>query len=179
MDIEATARWQNASVALRLLRPEDVSAAYVGWLNDPEINRFLESRFQHQDEASVAAFVGAMLASDRNLLLAIIDQRDGRHVGNIKIGPIDRPHGLADVGIIIGERSVWGHGLGTAAIHCAVDIARDELGLRKLTAGCYASNKGSARAFEKAGFQVEVVRPQHLNLDGRFEDHVLLTRFLT
>jgi RimJ/RimL family protein N-acetyltransferase len=179
MEMEATERWQNERVELRLLRPGDVTDAYIGWLNDPEINRFLESRFQHQDRASVAAFVEAMLASDRNLLLAIVDQADGRHVGNIKLGPIDRPHGLADIGIIVGERTAWGRGFGTAAIQCVVEIARHELGLRKLSAGCYASNRGSARAFEKAGFHVEAVRRDHLSLDGRFEDHILLSLFLT
>jgi ribosomal-protein-alanine N-acetyltransferase len=179
MEIEATARWRNARVALRLLRPDEVTDAYVDWLNDPEINRYLESRFQPQDRASVTAFVAAMLASDRNLLLAITDPANGRHVGNIKLGPIDRPHGLADIGIIIGDRAAWGRGLGTAAIECVVAIARDELGLRKLTAGCYASNRASARAFEKAGFHVDAIRRDHLNLDGRFEDHILLSRFLT
>jgi RimJ/RimL family protein N-acetyltransferase len=179
MEIEATQRWQNECVALRVLRPDDVTDAYVGWLNDPGINRFLESRFQRHDKAGVAAFVQAMLASDRNLLLAITDRADGRHVGNIKLGPIDPPHGLADIGLIIGDRMAWGRGLGTAAIQCVVEIARHELGLRKLTAGCYASNLGSARAFEKAGFHVDAVRREHLNLDGRFEDHVLLSLFLT
>ena len=178
MRIEATDRWRNELVALRLLRTEDVTDTYVDWLNDPEINRFLESRFQRQDSAGVEAYVEAMLASDRNLLLAITDRALGLHVGNIKLGPIDRPHGLGDIGIMIGDRAAWGLGLGTAAIRCLVDIARDELGLRKLSAGCYASNRGSVRAFEKVGFQVEAVRPHHFDLDGRFEDHILLSRFL-
>ena len=49
--------------------------------------------------------------------------------------------------------------------------------LRKLTAGCYADNKGSRIAFERAGFAVEAVRRAHFVSDGRLEDLVLLARF--
>ncbi len=176
---EATGRWQDDAVALSLLRPEDVSDAYIGWLNDPEINRYLESRFQPQDRAGVEAFVAAMLASETNLFLAITDRALNRHVGNIKLGPIDRAHGLGEIGIMIGDRAAWGRGIGSAAIARLADIAGHELGLRKLSAGCYASNAGSARAFEKAGFRVEAVRPAHFLLDGRPEDLILLGRLLT
>ncbi len=79
---------------------------------------------------------------------------------------------------MIGDREAWGRGIGSEAIRVMVDIARDELGLRKLTAGCYASNVGSSRAFEKAGFHVEGRRAGHFLLDGRPEDLVLMARFI-
>ena len=179
MRLEPTERWRDEAVALSLLRPEAVSDAYLGWLNDPAINRFLESRFRTQDRAGVEAFVAAMLDSESNLFLAITDRALRRHVGNIKLGPIDRAHGLGEVGIMIGDRAAWGRGIGSAAIARLADIATHELGLRKLSAGCYASNQGSARAFEKAGFHVEAVRPAHFLLDGRPEDLILLGRLLT
>jgi ribosomal-protein-alanine N-acetyltransferase len=174
MHLEATPAWTDDTVAMFLLRPEDVGDAYLNWLADPEINRFLESRFAAHDQASVEAFVAMMLASESDLFLGIFDRGLGRHVGNIKLGPIDRRHGLGEIGIMIGDRGAWGRGVGTAAIERLAAIARDELGLRKLSAGCYAANAGSRRAFEKAGFAVEGVRPGHYLLDGRPEDAVLL-----
>jgi len=174
MEIEATARWRNARVALRLLRPDDVTDAYVGWLNDPEINRYLESRFQPQDEASVTAFVEAMLASDRNLLLAITDPADGRHVGNIKLGPIDPYHQHAAIGLLIGERDLWGKGYATEAIAALTAHAFGQLGLQKLYAGCYASNVGSARAFLKAGWVEEGRNRAHWRSDDGREDNIQL-----
>jgi ribosomal-protein-alanine N-acetyltransferase len=174
MLLPATSRWADDRVALFLLTPEAVSDAYVAWLNDPEINRFLESRFGAHDRDGVTAYVADMLASDRDLFFGIRDLELGRHVGNIKLGPIDRRHGLGEIGIMIGDRDAWGRGVGSAAIALLAGIARDELGLRKLSAGCYASNVGSRRAFEKVGFAVEAVRPAHYLLDGRAEDAVLL-----
>lgn len=169
-----TPRWSDGLIALFPLIPDRVSDAYVDWLGEPEVNRYLEVRFREQTRASVEAFVAAILASERDVLFGITDVALGRHVGNIKLGPIDRHHGLGEIGIMIGDRAAWGKGIGTAAIRRIVDIARDELGLRKLSAGCYATNAGSRKAFEKAGFTVEAVRPAHALLDGVPEDQVLL-----
>ena len=178
MRLEATERWSDERAQLFLLRPQDISEAYIGWLNDPEINRFLESRFAVQDRTSVEAFVSSMIDSERDLLLGIHDRALGRHVGNVKLGPIDRRHGLGEIGIMIGDRAAWGRGIGSSAIRCLTAIAKDELGLRKLTAGCYASNVGSRMAFEKAGFHVEGVRTAHFLLEGGPEDAVLLGKLI-
>lgn len=178
MRLEPTALWADERVGLFLLTPDLVTDAYVGWLGDPEVNRYLESRFAVQDRASVEAFVTNLLASDTNLFLGICDRDLDLHVGNIKLGPIDRRHGLGEIGIMIGDRRAWGRGVGGRAIALVADIAREELGLRKLTAGCYARNVGSAKAFEKASFVVECVRPAHFLLDGEPEDLVLMARLL-
>jgi RimJ/RimL family protein N-acetyltransferase len=99
-------------------------------------------------------------------------------VGNIKI-ELNRRHGLGEIGILIGERVVHGRGIATAAISLIANIAREQLQVRKLTAGCYASNKGSERAFVKAGFTVEGTREAHFLLDGKPESLVLLGRQLS
>ena len=136
MRIPVTARWWTDLIECFLLTPDDVSDDYIGWLNDPEVSRYLESRFAVQDRASVTAFVAGALADDHVLFLGIRSRALGRHVGNIKLGPIDLRHGLAEVGIMIGDREAWGQGIASAAIRCLAEIAKHELELRKLTAGC-------------------------------------------
>ena len=178
MELPETAHWRRPPVSLFLLDEASVGPDYVGWLNDPEVNRHLESRFAHQTEAGTRAFVRTMLERPDTLFLGIRDDRTGLHVGNIKLGPIDRNHGLGEIGLMIGRREAWGRGIGAAAIAAVADIAKHQLGLRKVTAGCYAENVGSRKAFEKAGFGVEGTRPAHFILDGRPEDLVLLGRIL-
>jgi len=169
---------EDPTVSLFVLTPEHVGQAYVSWLNAPEINRYLESRFAVHSVETTRAFVAATSASADNLFLGIRSRALNRHVGNIKLGPIDRHHATADVGILVGDRAAWGQGVASAAIGLVCGIARNQLNLRKLTAGCYASNGGSRRAFEKAGFVVEGVRPAQFLLDGRPEDLVLMGRIL-
>jgi ribosomal-protein-alanine N-acetyltransferase len=165
-------------VSLFLLTPDLVGDAYVGWLNDPVVNRYLESRFAAHTLESTREFVRAMNESADNLLLGIRSAQTGGHVGNIKIGPLNRQHGTGEIGILVGERSAWGKGIATAAIRIMCDIARESLALRKVTAGCYASNVGSQRAFEKAGFEVEGIRREQLLCEGVPEDLVLLGKVL-
>jgi ribosomal-protein-alanine N-acetyltransferase len=168
----------NKSDSLFVLTPEHVTDSYVSWLNAPEINRYLESRFVTHTVESTRAFVASVLASPNSLFLGIKSHQLGRHVGNIKLGPIDPHHETGDIGILIGDKAAWGKGIATSAIEAISEIARNRLMLRKLTAGCYASNAGSRRAFEKSGFVVEGVRPAQFLMDGVPEDLVLMGRVL-
>lgn len=165
----------DGDLRLAPLLPEHVGDDYVRWLNDPDINRYLESRFVHHTLDSTRSFVAAARDDGATAMFGI--WLDGRHVGNIKLGPIDRHHGRGEIGILIGERAVWGRGIATRAISAISQFAFTALSLRKLTAGCYSSNKGSLRAFERAGFSIEAVRARHYAVEGGLEDLLLLARF--
>lgn len=169
---------EHLDVELFLLTPEHVSADYVSWLNSPEINRYLESRFTTHSIASTREFVAEKLASPDTLMLGIRSRSLQRHVGNIKLGPIDRHHQTADIGILIGDSAAWGRGIATSAIDLLCTVAREQLGIRKVTAGCYAANGGSRRAFEKAGFALEGVRSEQFLIGGETADLVLMGKVL-
>lgn len=177
MRLEPSSAWYDEVIDLFVLEPVHASAAYVAWLNDPRMNRYLESRYATHDEASVRGFIAACLANPDVLFLGVRQCELGRHVGNIKL-EINRPHNRAEVGILIGDPEVQGRGVGTRAIQRVVEIARTQLGLRRLTAGCYASNKGSERAFLKAGFLLEGSRPDFFMSEGRPEAMTLMGRAL-
>ncbi len=151
----------SAKIFLRNLRPEDVTQAYVDWMSDPEVVQFTESRFSSHTMESIREFVQACHDHQDVLLFGIFDGATECHIGNIKLGPINRRHLLADIGLIIGRRNFWGKGIATEAISLLRDYAFSEIGLHKLTAGCYSTNLGSAKAFEKAGFSLEGRRPKH------------------
>lgn len=178
MIIAPTPVWSSETVELFLLEPGHVTEGYVSWLNDPEVNRYLESRFARHSLESTRSFVTRCLHNEQILFLGIrCPSLSGRHVGNIKL-EIDPRHRLGEIGILIGEKTVYGRGVGTKAITLLSTIACDQLRLRKLTAGCYGSNTGSRRAFEKAGFTVEGVRPEQFLLEDRAEDLILMGMLL-
>lgn len=160
---------------LRPLREEDVGERYLGWMRDPEVLRYLEARFAEQTLESLRAFVRANAGRDDTLLLAIcaLDEEE-RHIGNIKVGPLHPNHGTADVGLVIGERSWWGRGAGREAIALATQLAAKRLGVRKLTASCYGSHVGSAKAFLANGWTEEGRRPAQFVGEHGVEDQWLL-----
>ena len=79
--------------------------------------------------------------------------------------------------MIIGAKTDWGRGIGPAAIALAAAHAFDELDLAKLTAGVYADNPASIRAFEKAGFTEEARLRSHYLSDGAYVDGIIMARF--
>ena len=179
MNPTPTPLWKTPAVELFVLQETDVTEDYVGWLNNPDVNRFLESRFAVHTRESVREFVRGHLLDPASLFCGI---RSGahswKHVGNIKLSPIDRHHRIAELGIMIGDEFAWGKGIGTEAIRVMAGIARSELGLRKLTAGAYGSNAGSLIAFQRAGFEIACRLNDHFLLDGKPEPLVLMERLL-
>ncbi len=165
--------FRGQSTLLRLLTLDDVTDRYVAWLNDPQVNRYLETRFRAQTSETVREFVAGMVASSDSYLFGIIALDDRAHVGNLKIGPINRHHEFADVSYFIGDRSRWGKGLATDAIRLSVEVAFSRLKLHRVQAGVYEHNVGSCRALERAGFALEGRFSRQLrNVDGNWEDHV-------
>lgn len=158
---------------LREVRPSDVNEAYYRWMNDPEVTRYLESRFYPNSLEKLQEYVAAKLGDRDNVFLAIVLKEGDRHIGNVKLGPIDWIHRVADMGFLIGERSAWGQGYAPEAVRLVAEYAFTVLNLRKVTGGCYETNQGSVRVLEKAGFEREGVRPQHFFSEGRYVDCLL------
>lgn len=159
---------------LRALGPEDATQRYLDWMCDPQVNRYLESRFATHTQESLRSFVTAMNASPDNYLFGMFLESQGEHIGNIKIGSISEHHRHADVGLIIGAKTAWGKGYGTEAIRLVTRYAFDELGLNKLYAGMYVENVGSTRAFLKAGYREIGVLKRHVLCHGCFIDSLMV-----
>lgn len=169
---------EGERVALRLLTPEDATETYLGWMSDPEVTQYLESRFVRHTLESLRQFIAANADRDDTLLVAIVDRESGRHVGNVKVGPLSEHHGTADLGLMIGDKSVWGRGYGSEAIELATRVAFERLRARKLTASLYSGNAGSAGAFRRAGWIEEGTRPaQYLDDEGGVHDQVMFGTF--
>ena len=159
---------ETTRLLLRSMGPSDATEKYIFWLQDTEINRYLEARFvKLKDVAELEGFIQSANDSVDSLLLGIFLKQDGRHIGNIKLGPIVYPHSRADIGYLIGDRSCWGKGLATEAIKAVSRHGFDVLGLAKITAGCYETNQGSAKALQKAGFVHQATIPSLFVFENR------------
>ncbi len=148
--------------------------AYLGWLNDHEVVKTLNlpDYLAPVPYAKAAAYCDAMMASEHDLFLALHLRSDDRFVGTLKAGHIDWHAGTADIGILIGERAVWGQGLAADSIHVLARHLFGTVGLRKLTAGSMANNPAMLRVFEKLGFAREGVFRAQDRLGDAFFDHV-------
>ena len=164
-------------LVLRAVEPDDVDGPYLGWMNDPDVTQYLESRFATHTRDDLASYVNDTRSRSDVHFFAIVVKDGERHIGNIKLGPISVEHSRGDIGIIIGAKDCWGRGYATEAIEALTAWAFAELGLAKVTAGAYGHNHGSVRAFQSAGFAVEATLRRHYRSDDGWVDGVLMARF--
>lgn len=155
---------------LRALRPTDVTQADFDGLNDPHVNRSIESaQRQSQTHDTVAEYVAANWADDQAILFGVYAGQAVR--GTVRIHDIDWVLQSATMEIAIFDASALELDLAAAAIEAATRCTRDLLGLRYLRAGIGPENVASIGAFERAGF----VRMKQLRLDGASPDRSFWT----
>jgi len=152
---------ESRDIRLRPVTPADVNDVYVGWMNDREVNQYMETRHRSQTMRDIELYVKAMIERPDVLFLAIIFNGTNTHVGNIKLEVVSQIHRRGEISLFVGDKKHWGKGIGSQAVTLLRDFACSTLRLHKLSAGCYSNNLASARVFEKAGFTREAVLKEH------------------
>ena len=154
---------QGEKVFLRMVELSDCVQYYLDWLNDSEVNKYLETRWHKQSIESITDFVKSVRESSHSYLFAII--YNNKHVGNIKIGPVHPVYNFADISYFIGDKSVWGKGVTTEAIKLICDFAFDKLKLNKICANAHQPNIGSQKVLTKNQFKHEGTKRKQYTLD--------------
>jgi len=174
-NLSTTSRIETGRLVIVPFSEELLSEKHVSWLNDPEIVAFSEQRHRRHTLESCRAYMNSFVGTS-NHFWAIIRRADGVHIGNTN-AYVDVANRIADVGILIGERSAWGQGFGLEAWKAVCDHLLDTGCVRKITAGTMSVNTGMIRIFEKYGMQLEGVCRKHFLCGGQEVDFVLYAKF--
>jgi len=161
---------EGQNLLLRRVELSDVNETYCKWMNDRDLNQYMETRFIYHSHEDIKAYVKKMNDDPHIHFMAIMYKAKNQHIGNIKLGPVVKEHSRAEISLWIGEKSLWGRNLGTEAISLMRDFGCHALKLHKITAGCYSNNEASARSFEKAGFFREAVLKDEYICEGAYVD---------
>jgi len=148
---------------------------YFSWLRDIEII----TQIYHLDYllpldfSKVEEYVQSLWNSKSDCFFAVYDRETDQFIGTQRIGHINWRTGIADMGIMIGEKNFRGKGLSKDIMSCAMRYAFKTLSLRKLTGGTIASNIAMQKCFENLGFTKEGIIRSQLLVDGEYLDHIL------
>ncbi|MBX9567002.1 GNAT family N-acetyltransferase [Aeromonas hydrophila] len=167
-------RHQKMVIGIRNLELSDINSIYCSWLNDPEVNRYLESRFTIWDIEKTTNFY--IEKSNDGFFWAILDLSKMKHIGNVKLSSIDKNHNRVDLGIMIGDKDYWGKGIATEVIKIVTDYCFSQLNIHKITAGAYGNNHASINAFLKNGFIIEGEMLKHFKTSTGWTSAVLLSK---
>ncbi len=134
----------------------DITDTYLGWLNDPEVNRYLELRFARQTREMATSYVRSFYGGgEEKYMWGITPNGQAHPVGTITLAFINRVHQTGEIGLMIGNRDYWGRGASTEALQLLCEFAFDRVGLRRLVAGTYAPNRGMNFTYKQLGFTME------------------------
>ncbi len=162
-------------VYLRPIEKADVSEEYVSWFQDTVVTAFLESKNLNQE--AILQYIETGKRTGSYHMYAVCFKENDKHIGNLKLGPINQRHKTSDLVTVIGDTAYWGKGLATEAVRIGNRIAFDELDLRKLSGGIYADNLGAVKSYTKAGWVVEGRLAGQVTLDGKVLDEILISCF--
>lgn len=168
-------RIEGQQTLLESFAVEDVSPQYVAWLNDPEVVRYSNQRFITHTTHSCTLYVNNFKGSVSKLF-KIIRKSDATTIGTIT-AYINQSHKTADMGILIGDRSSWGKGLGGDAWFTLLNALLSLRQIRKVTAGTMDCNQSMNRIIQRSGMTFEAVRSKQELLDGRPQDILYFAKF--
>lgn len=145
----------------------------VRWLNDPEVTKFSEQRHKKHTINSQIAYVTSFVRSLDNLLYQI--WCGDTYIGNVN-AYVDLLNRVANIGIMVGEKELWGRGYGLDAWQGFSDFLFSR-GIRKIEAGCMATNEGMIRLARASGMSLEGRVSRRFVTDDGEIDLLLFGRF--
>lgn len=149
--------YEGTKVRLRPLERKHL-AKCVEWLNDPEVTETLAISEPMSMEEEQKWYENHL--RDKSSKIFAIETLKGEHIGNVGLHDIDTHNRKAELGIFVGEKSLWGKGYGTEAVSLALELAFEGLNLNKVYLRAFITNVRAQRCYERAGFVKEGVLRQ-------------------
>lgn len=154
----------GSKVSLDIFTEHDINERYLSWLNDLEVVKFSNQRFvTHTFESSITYLKTFNNSSNIFLSIRTINQ-------NIPIGTLtiyySPQHQTADVGILLGEKSLWGNGYGQDAWDTIIKLLSELPNVRKITAGAISTNLGMINLMIRSGMSFEAAKMEQELMNG-------------
>lgn len=166
-------------IRLRAAEKEDIPT-FLRWINDEEVTEnlcFIAPMSQFEEEQWYENMM-KMHTSEHAMVIEIKDEnhkQDYRPIGTCQFHNIDWRNRSAEIGIMIGEKSVWNQGYGTETMQLLLKHGFKAYNLHRIWLQVIDKNKRGIRAYEKAGFQYEGKYRQAHYQHGRYYDVHLMS----
>jgi len=160
-------------VTLRPPEPSDVDALYR-YKNDPEVADRLVGFSTGYSKSDLAGWVEQHNAATDEALWVIANS-ENHCVGHVGLYQIDHRIGGAEFGILIGDRSFRGRGLGRACTEFCLGYGFNRLNLNRVHLRVLSTNDGAVRLYRRLGFRDEGCLRQAQFKHGRHVDVLLMS----
>jgi len=141
---------EKINVRLRKPEPSDVDALFVQ-KNDPEIGALLGGFTKGYTRSDLLRWVEAH-AQARDEALYVIADAENRCLGHVGLYKIDHRVRSAEFAILLGEKKVWGTGLGRACTAFMLRFGFVDLALHRIYLEVLETNERARRLYDSLGF---------------------------
>jgi len=141
-------------MVIRPFSEADMTSRYLAWLNDPVTLRYSQQGQQKQDLVSCRAYRKSVITSGGLMLAMFVKKGTAcRHIGNLTLRPSKTGDQEIDISILIGDRSLWGHGYASEAWLALCRFLFETQGIKRITAGTRHDNKAMRALMTRTGMR--------------------------
>lgn len=143
---------ETGRLVLQPLSLNHLSQDYINWLNDPDVTMYMESGGNYNLE-QLRNFLEEQERKDI-LFWAIHIKESNKHIGNIKIDPINISENSGEYGIMMGDKLEWGKGYAKEASINIINYCFKKIGFSKITLGVVEDNISAVELYIRLGFKI-------------------------
>lgn len=140
---------------LRELTVDDVSARYLGWLDDSAAKKWIATAKSTRELAELREYVQQRVGRSDVLFLGIFAKTDDLHIGNIKYEPLLQEEGRAELGVLIGDPAFRGKRVFSEVLAASAAWLKFHRNIRRIFLGVERQNLAAVTAYQNAGFVAE------------------------
>jgi len=158
-------------ITLRTLNPSDIDPVYLSWLNDPQINRFLDVRRAIPSLIEQQEYVRSINATGIRAILGIF-LNDSRLIGSLSLTTYAAE--CVEIGIMIGDVDAHEKGFGRESVLLILEWCQEK-GFKEVLAKHIKGNEASSALFQSCGFEVLT---KEIFSKNEFGEEIVAYRFL-
>ena len=150
---------KGKSIIIKPITLSEISDKYVSWLNDKELNEFLEIRHSKQNKKTIVSYINSLRKRANCDMLAIFNKKDNLHIGNLTITSYNSNNNQSvDFGLMIADESARAKGVGAIAHIMFLKFIFSFHEINRINANVASENIIASRTLESIGYVKEGVR---------------------
>jgi [ribosomal protein S5]-alanine N-acetyltransferase len=143
---------ESESYLLRPFKTSDMDL-WQKWYIDSEVQAFMPESFNEpQDIEEQYKYIEECGSNEEGYYWSI-ETKDGVTIGTTALTELNDYHGVANLGIVIGDKNYWGKGVATEVISALVKYVFEHLNIFSICAEVEEENIPMMKALKKVGFK--------------------------